>query len=112
MAKVYDEKATAVRVIAHLEDFDGDVNDWKINFYELWRYQMTWGFAFEISVGESRQNGVFVDLLVKKPYKKNILETMQELGYRNITHYDETVGIVYGYEHEDLDNIWYLYLDN
>ena len=87
-------KEKACRITSSLEAFDGGTQKWKESFYMLFRYQMTWGFAYEITVRESRRSGVLVDLLVKSAYKTNILNTMEDLGYRDISVSDENVGIV------------------
>lgn len=84
----------AVRVISYYSDFNGDVGAWKLAFYELWRYQMTWSFAYEIAVNESRKNGIYVDLLVKPGYRDSIIETMDSIGYGKIATYADHVGII------------------
>ena len=94
MARVSVYPENALRITATLEDFNGTVSEWKIAFYELWRYQMTWHFAYEISVIDSRNSGVFVLLKCKPAYKKNILETMESLGFKNINCEDEEIGAI------------------
>lgn len=99
------EKRKAIRLVAYLRDFDGgDGNKWRNSFYELWRYQMTLGSAYSIVVNENRNDGVFVSVLVKLGYKKNVLETMQSLGYRNIEVSEETVGVINMWD-ADVDSI-------
>lgn len=92
MAKIWKEDA--VRVTATYKDFNGDLLTWKNAFYELWRYQLTYSMAYKLAVRESNKSGVFVDILVRPAYKDNLVETMRDLGYRNMTVYDEKVGIV------------------
>lgn len=82
-----------MRVEASFKDFDGDVEKWKNAFYEIWRYQMGYSFAYEITLID-RKSGVWLSLLARKSFKKNIVETMQELGYRNIQTEEESVGII------------------
>ncbi len=94
MKMAYDKGERAVLVIAHLRDFDGDVQKWKDAFYELWRHQLTWSFAYSLNLNESRANGVYVDLTIKPSYRENLLETMESLGYRNVQTYATHVGIV------------------
>lgn len=84
----------ALNVSATLNDFDGDVQKWKLTFYELWRYQMTWHFAYRISVHDRRNGGVYVCILCKPAYEKNIVETMESLGYRNIIVEHENIGTI------------------
>ena len=107
MGKVYDRKEKAIYVTSKLEDFDGDVQKWKDAFYELWRYQMTYSFAYKIEVKESGgsyfERKVFVDLLVRENYKDNVIDLMKTLGYQNINISEETIGIIDGYEHDILD---------
>lgn len=114
MTKIYDRTAEAIRITSRLDDFDGDVAKWKDAFYELWRYQMTWSFAYKIEVIESGgsyfDRKVFVELVVKEAYKTNALDLMETLGYRNVKTEDIKVGIVNEYKH-DLDDIYELILD-
>ena len=112
MAKIYDEKKTAIRMTSHLEDFNGDSSEWKKSFYEVWRYQLTWDFAYEIALRESRRFGVFIDMLVKEAYKQNALDMLENLGYRNVTTSEENVGVVWEFEHKEFeDGFWTLVLE-
>ena len=95
---VYEEEA--VNVVAYLEDFDGDVKEWKIAFYELWREQMTWSFAYEIVAGEHSDRSVYVCLKIRPKFKKALLGAMEQYGYRNIKTTDITIGIIEPYETE------------
>lgn len=87
----------AVRVKLYLKNFD-ESKDWKTAFYELWRYQMTWDFAYEIKVCEARNDGVYVSMLIRKAYMKNVIDVMEELGYGNLNTDTEHVGIVETYD--------------
>lgn len=93
---------TATMVIAHLKNYKYGVDEWKDAFYELWRYQMTYGMAYSIEVHESSANGVFVRMVIKDTFKKNILNTMYELGYQDIDTYKANIGIVDGNEIDDM----------
>lgn len=88
------EHEDAIRVIAFLKDFEGSVEDWKKAWYTLWQYRMTFSFAHEIILQESRKNGVYVDMLVKPSYIEILKETMHDLGYREVETYDERIGFV------------------
>lgn len=89
----------AIRIRAYISDFDSESgNDWKKSFYELWRYQMTWDFAHEIKVHEVHDGDVCVSMLIKKSFKKNVLDTMEHLGYRNIEVDKEHVGVIELYD--------------
>ena len=101
MAKMYDEKVTAYRMTAKYSDFDGDLQEWKDAFYELWRMEMTWSCTHDIKVIEGH-NGVFVSLLVRKAYKENVKSFMESKGYRNITVSEKNVGLVCPFERADL----------
>ena len=81
----------AVNITATLESFIGTTAEWKVAVYELFRYQMTWSFAHRIDVRENR-HGVFVNLLVKPDYEKNVLATMESLGFRNVAASHEDIG--------------------
>lgn len=96
--KVQYDKEKCIWVVAHHNDFDGDLAKWKDSFYMLWRYQMTWSYAYDIEVNENRKNGTFVRLLIKPAYLDNILGAMNDLGYRNIEIFDAYVGVADGYE--------------
>ena len=111
MGKVYDEKKDALWVRAYLSDFDGDVAKWKNSFYELWREQMTWSFAYHIEVHEYSDGDVGVDMYIKPSFKDALLGAMESYGYRNVHVDPSAVGIVYGFEHESMDNIEVLVID-
>ena len=93
-AKVAVYLEDTVYITANLNDFDGDVQKWKLAFYELWRYQMTWHFAHEISVFDNSRSGVFVRIICKPSYEKCILGTMEELGFRNIHTEHDNIGTI------------------
>ena len=78
-------------LVTFFKDFSGDVTEWKIAFYELFRYQMTFYYAHEIEASESRANGVFVRLVIKPAFEKNALDLMHDLGFKNINVYDAKV---------------------
>ncbi len=91
----------AIRINSDLSDFDGNVEQWKKAFYEVWRYQMSWDFAYSIKVGERRKTGVYINLLIKKAYLKPVKEMLKDLGYRNVTESAEHIGIVQTYDISD-----------
>lgn len=95
-AKVFMSLERATLVEAWLGDFDGDIAKWKDSFYQLWRYQMTWSFAYQIGLIE-RRNGVYVRMIVRPAYRKSLEETMPDLGYGNIKFEDCKVVIADGY---------------
>ena len=83
----------AVRIEASYEDFNGNLDKWKDSFYQLWRLQLTWGFAHRITLNETK-HGVFVSLLVRPAYRDNAVETMDGFGYKNIKTYHENIGVI------------------
>lgn len=98
MARINTRKEKAVRTIAHYKDFtphseDNKVAEWKDAFYEMWRLQMTWGYAYEIRVAESRKNGVYVSILSKECYADNIKGTMEDLGFGDVKQHKEGIMI-------------------
>lgn len=93
-AKVNVYAKEAVFVTAHLNDFDGDVQKWKNAVYELFRYDMTYGFAYKIDVIESRSNGVFVSITAKPTFESPLLETMNTLGFCNVRAQHESIGSI------------------
>ena len=94
--EIFTEKA--YRFTAKFADFDGDVEKWRNAFYEVWRHQLTYNFAYEIELRENR-SGVFLSMLVREAYKDNA-EGLSELGY-HFAIYEETAGIVEGYDLPD-----------
>ena len=106
-----DRKEPAVRICAWYEDFDGNIEDWRDAFYNVWRWQLTYDFAYRIDLRESRRKGVFVDLLIRPAYKQQVIETMDDLGYKNINTESVHVGIVYGYETPEVEDIEELVID-
>lgn len=96
----WDEKKKALVVEAELSDYGGD--DWRGAFYELWRYELTWGFAYKLELCE-RRSGVYVKAVIKEAYRRNVEETMDALGYKNLTITETNVGIVYALDRDDMD---------
>lgn len=93
----------AVRLEAFLEDFVGTVEEWKIAFYEIWRYQMYYTFAYSIEVAEKSDSSVYMSLLVKKAYLKNAKMLLKDIGCRNVKEWEEHIGIVQLYDVDDSD---------
>lgn len=111
MAKILDRRESAIRITAHFNEFDGNLDKWKDSFYQVWRYQLTWSFAYSIKLNESRKHGVYIDLLIIPSYREPLLETMESLGYRDIALNTEFVGIVDAYGHKELEGIEEVVLD-
>ena len=93
----------AVTIETYLDDFNGSVQEWKLAFYEVWRYQMTYSFAYKIRVGERHGGAVYMSLLVKPAFKKDILETLKGLGCGKITVDAEKVGVIDDCDLYDID---------
>ena len=91
-ARVYVYTEDAVHIVSHLNDFTGNVQEWKNAVYELFRYDMTWSFAYKIDVIESRSSGVFVSIVARPAYEQSILDTMEDLGFRNTVAKHEDIG--------------------
>jgi len=108
--KVYDVRQRVFEVKATFADFDGGLEKWKESFYELWRYQLTWEFAYRFDLKENR-NGVYVDMLIRKAYRNNVLDAMEALGYRNVMVTEEAVGIIDGFDHDELDDVDDVFID-
>ena len=96
------EKRKAIRMVAYLNDFDADLNRWRKSFYEVWRYQLTWNFAYRIKLDESRKTGVFILIDVRLGYKQNALEMLENLGYRKI-EVTEVTAVVFDDLEMDVD---------
>lgn len=94
--KIYTEKA--YRFTATFEAFGGDVEKWKQAFYEVWRHQLTYSFAYEIELRENR-SGVFLSMLVREAYKEQA-EGLSELGY-HFSIDEETAGVINDYDLPD-----------
>lgn len=93
--KVIAETEKAFRFIAKYEDFDGGLQKWKDAFYEVWRHQLTYSFAYEIEIRETRA-GVRLSMLVRESYKEQA-KGLEELGYR-FTIEEEEAGVVSDYD--------------
>lgn len=89
---VYKEEALKVRT--NFEDFDGTVEKWKKAFYEVWRWQMTWSFAYTIKVHEYHDGDLGLVLLIKPAFKKSVLEMLEEYGYKNVKVENVNIGFV------------------
>ena len=100
-ARVTVYEHDAVRISAYLKDFAGITSEWKIAVYEMFRWQMTWGFAYKIDVIESNDSGVFLTMLIKPAFEKSVLETMENYGFTNIISLPDSIGTI---ECTDLPN--------
>ena len=99
---IIDERIKATEVRAFLSDFDGSVEDWKLKFYELWRWQMTFSFAYKIKVHDVSDGDVCVDMIVKNERLETVLDLMDGYGYQNIRRAEVDVGLIWELEHEEL----------
>lgn len=82
--KLYGETAEALKIRAPYEDFNGGDQEWQLAFYQLWRYQLTFEFAYNIKVWEYSDNTLEVVMIIHPVYKESVLGLMQDLGYRNV----------------------------
>ena len=111
--KMYKEKAVVVK--AYLKDFEPvfknreKLQSWKNAFYELMRYQLTYGFAYDIQIYERRKNGVYVYMVVKNAYIDHVTGLLTDLGYANVQVEEYDVGILDGYDIPD--DVYSLYID-
>lgn len=103
----------AVRIETDLKDFYENDEQWKKAFYQVWWYQMIWDFAYSIRVSERRETGVYMSLLIKKAYQKQVRELLEELGYKKITEQEEHIGIVQLYDIDDpaADNLFEVFAE-
>lgn len=116
------KRVDAYKVIAKYEDFDKSGGSmimwncenkseaWKLAFYELWRYQMTWHMAYELEVIDGNSS-LFVSVLCKKAFIDNLLNTMEGLGFKDCQTYGCNVGVIDGYRLADANDVEYLYID-
>lgn len=106
MLAVFDDKKLfvssekAYRIEATFEDFDGDLNGWKDSFYQMWRWQMTYDYAYSMKV-DDRRSGVYFCAVVKPAYKDQVVEAMEAYGYREIKSEECLVASVDGYGFEE-----------
>lgn len=100
---------TSYLMTSRFEDFDGDLQKWCNSFYEVWRHQMTWGFAYEIEVIDSRANGVFLSIRVKPSFKSHAEEMLEMLGYKNVSVEEEKIGVIESYDVPE--GWWYVGLE-
>ena len=91
-ARVTVWEEPALLVTSTYEAFDGGLDRWKDSLYMLFRYNMTWSFAYSIDVIESRSRGVFVSLRINPAYRDELLATMEDLGYRDTKVSDDPIG--------------------
>jgi len=78
------EIADAVEIKAWYKDFGGTLDEWKDAFYQVWRYQLTYEFAHEIKVLETRSSGVYFNIICKPCFKDDCLELLKSLKCNNI----------------------------
>lgn len=83
----------SVEVYSYLVDFSGNVEQWKEAVYDLFRADMTWNFAYRIEVKEGRK-GVFVRLIIKTAFEKNVVEFMADKGFGNLKVIKGQIGVL------------------
>ena len=93
-AKVNVYAKEAVTIYAYWKDFDGDIKRWKNSIYDMFRWDMTYGYAHDILVYESNANGAYIRLIIKPAFKESVLDTMQELGFRNMSVTHDEIGTI------------------
>lgn len=84
----------AVTIYAYWKDFDGDIQRWKNSIYDMFRWDMTYGYAHDILVYESNESGAYIRLIIKPPFTEPVLETMQELGFNNLRVTHDEIGTI------------------
>lgn len=93
--KLVIEREKAFRFIAKYEDFDGGLQEWRDAFYEVWRHQLTYSFAYEIELRETR-SGVRLSMLVRESYKEQA-KGLEDYGYHFAID-EEDAGIISDYD--------------
>ena len=98
--KLYVSAKKAYRVEAKFADFDGELSAWKETFYNMWRWQMTYDYAYSIKVDERRSSGVYFCAIIKTSFKDDVVDALETYGCKNVTVEDCLVASVdmYGFE--------------
>lgn len=89
---VYEKEA--VTIYAYWKDFDGDIQKWKNSIYEMFRWDMTYGYAHDILVYESNAMGAYVRLIIKTAFEDSVVETMDRLGFKELRIGHDKIGAV------------------
>ena len=105
MGRILDTKTQTTTFTALFGDFAGELDRWRSSFYELWRYQMTFHFAYEINLREDIKYGVYVEVVPRPQFVDETMKWMTELGYQNIRTAETTVGEIWSLDHEDLRDV-------
>lgn len=100
------ENVGAVRITSYYRDFHGTLAKWEEGLYMLWRYQMTWEYAYQISVDERRETGVLVDMVIRPAFKDQVVGLMEELGYRETRCEEIQIGIISAYDLDDTEEVY------
>ena len=98
--KIFVSAKNAYRIEANFVDFDGDLDKWKDAFYTMWRWQMTFDYAYMIKA-DDRRTSVYFCAVVKPAYKDQVVEAMEEYGYRKIKSEECMVASLDGYGFEE-----------
>lgn len=93
----------SIEIVARMVDFNGSAQEWKNAVYDLFCMNMTWDCAHRINVNENR-NGVFVRVVAKPAFEKNIRSFMCEAGFGNLTVSKEKIGVI-SYDELELDYV-------
>lgn len=71
---------------------------WKYSIYELYRYQLSFEYAYSINIRETRRSGVYVMLVIKPAFNTSVLGLLETLGFTNIETENTKTAIIDGYE--------------
>lgn len=84
----------AVTIYAYWKDFDGDIQKWKNSIYEMFRWDMTYGYAHDILVYESNECGAYIRLIIKPSFEDSVIDTMDYLGFKELKVTHDEVGVI------------------
>ena len=91
------ETIKTVSVVSHFKDFDGDATKWQQAYFQMVSWKNTWGLVYDMDILESRQNGVFIRIVLHSADNaERLVDYMEAYGYRDIKTHPVTVGICEG----------------
>ena len=100
---------------AYYKDFIEGGN-WQNSYFELLSWKNTWNLCYDLDILSNRKDGAFVRIVTKtgkSDFKERMLQSLDELGYRNVVVDEVKARIFDAYDiwEEDFDNEVYEYFN-
>jgi len=114
--KDYSKVVNCYIFTAKYSDFvNKDCTAWQKSYFELLSWKNTWNLAYDLDILSNKSDGAFLRLVTKatESMKERMLQSLEELGYRNVSVDEVKARIFDPYDiwPDDFDNEIYEYYE-